>query len=56
MPAVGGGAPYMLSPNAQKGIATCQDKTNMIVPLLPCLNAATYSSYFKLATNRVISK
>ena len=55
-PQAGAGAPYTLSANAQKVVSTCKDKNNQTVNLAACLSSAAYSSFFKLATNRVIVK
>jgi len=55
-PAAGAGPPYTLSASSGKTIDTCKDKSGSVVPLNVCLNAAAYSSYFQLATDRVIIK
>lgn len=55
-PVAGAGAPYKLIPNAQKIITGCTDKNNAAVPLAACIDAAAYSSYFRLAMDRVILK
>jgi cysteine-rich repeat protein len=55
-PVGGAGAPYKLTTNAQKVIAGCTDKNNAAVPVAMCLEAAAYSSYFRLAMGRVILK
>ncbi|MEZ4293848.1 MAG: DUF4215 domain-containing protein [Polyangiaceae bacterium] len=52
----GAGAPYVLALNAQKTVSTCTDKNGASVPIGACLNAAAYSSFFRLATGRVIAK
>ena len=55
--AVGGaGAPYKLNVNAQKIVTSCSDKSNAPVSLSVCLDAAAYSSFFRLAMDRVILK
>lgn len=57
VPPAGGGAPYTLSANAMTRVVdTCKDKNNVVVPLQACLDAAAYSSFFKLTTDRVIIK
>ncbi len=54
-PAAGAGAPYTLSASSGTSIDTCKDKNGTVVSNLEaCLNAATYSSYFKFASDRVI--
>ena len=45
-----------LQADAQKVVTTCRDNTNQVVDLSTCLNAAAYSSYFQLTTDRVILK
>jgi len=54
--AVGGGAPYQLVAGPNKAVAMCRDRNNAMVDLAACLADATYSSYFKFATGRVIAK
>lgn len=54
MPAAGQGAPYALSVDGSKRVTACKDKSNAVVPLQTCLDAAAYSSSFKYATDRVI--
>lgn len=56
VPAAGAGAPYRLQANAAKTVVTCRDKNNAPTTLATCLNAAAYSSAFKLTTRRVIVK
>ena len=56
VPQPGAGGPYTLQANAQKVVSACLDKDGMPVPLAACLDAAAYSSFFKFATGRVISK
>lgn len=48
--------PYKLSAGSNKQVNGCKDKNGKTVPLDACLQAAAYSSYFKLATDRVIIK
>jgi hypothetical protein len=55
-PVEGAGAPYTLSVNAQKVVTGCADKNNAPVILAACLNAAAFSSYFRVAMDRVILK
>jgi hypothetical protein len=55
-PVAGAGGLYTLAVNAQKTVATCRDKNNAVVDLNTCLNAAAYSSFFHIATERVILK
>lgn len=55
-PVLGAGPPYKLSANSDRQVTTCRDKDNQVVPLDACLAAATYSSFFKFATGRVIIK
>lgn len=55
-PVAGAGGPYKLSVNAQKTVGECRDSKNAVVDLNTCLNAAAYSSFFKIATERVILK
>ena len=55
-PVGGTGAPYKLIASAQKIVTSCTDKNNMAVPLATCVGAAAYSSYFRLAMDRVILK
>ena len=53
-PVAGAGGPYKLAVNAQKSVTSCTDKNNAPVTLQTCLDAAAYSSFFKIAMNRVI--
>jgi cysteine-rich repeat protein len=55
-PAAGAGGPYTLVANGQKSVSSCKDKNGATVDLATCLDAAAYSSFFKLATNRIIAK
>lgn len=56
-PVAGAGAPYRLLANgATKSVTSCRDKNNAVVTLATCLNAAAYSSAFRLTTRRVILK
>lgn len=50
----GAGAPYKLSASSGVTVDTCKDKSGAKVDLDKCLAAAAYSSYFKLATDRVL--
>jgi hypothetical protein len=57
VPPAGAGPSYTLQANAQtKVVSTCRDSSNTVVNLQDCLNDAAYSSFFKLATSRVILK
>jgi cysteine-rich repeat protein len=55
VPIAGAGPPYtfLLTGNAVTG---CRDKNAQAVDLNACLDSAAYSSYFRLATDRVIPK
>jgi cysteine-rich repeat protein len=53
-PIAGAGAPYTLSASSGVTVDTCKDKSGAKVNLDKCLAAATYSSYFKFATDRVL--
>jgi len=56
-PDQGAGYPYTLSrDNTTKKVNGCRDKNNANVNLALCLADASYSAYFKLATDRVIGK
>ena len=55
-PVAGAGAPYRLTVNAQKQVTGCRDKNNATVTLSACLADATYSSYLRFASGRVIAK
>ena len=56
-PAGGDGAPYQLLANASThAVTSCQDKKGASVTLSTCLNAAAYSSAYRLKTGRVIIK
>jgi len=56
-PAAGEGAPYRLVASASNHAVTgCRDKKDSPVTLNVCLNAAAYSSAFRLKTDRVIIK
>ena len=52
----GAGGPYQLSANGNQVVNGCTDKHGASVALATCLNAAAYSSAYKLTTNRVIVK
>lgn len=54
-PVAGAGPPYKLLPDAQRAVSSCLDKNGAQAPLATCLSAAAYSSFFKVATNRVIA-
>jgi cysteine-rich repeat protein len=56
VPPVGAGPPYTLTENASHVVTTCRDHTSVVVNLTDCLNDAAYSSFFRLATGRVIAK
>jgi cysteine-rich repeat protein len=56
LPQPGGGGPYQLSAGAAHAVNTCRDKAGTVVPLATCLDAAAYSSAYKLTTDRVIIK
>jgi len=56
-PEGGAGAPYKFTTNAiSHAVTGCRDKNNAAVPLTTCLNAAAYSSVYRLTTGRVIIK
>jgi cysteine-rich repeat protein len=56
-PAAGDGAPYHLLASASTHAVTgCRDKKDMPVTLNACLNAAAYSSAYRLKSGRVIIK
>src|SRR5262249_19525731 len=55
-PPQGAGAPDSLQLNAQNAVSGCRDKNNAGMPLAACLSAAAYSSFFRVATNRVIAR
>jgi len=56
-PQGGAGAPYRLLANAtSNAVVACRDKSNASVALATCLNAAAYSSAYRLETGRVIIK
>jgi len=56
-PVAGAGGPYTFTTNNMtKEVTGCKDKNNMTVDLATCRNAASYSSFFKFATGRVIPK
>lgn len=56
-PVGGAGAPYRLSANAITNAVTgCRDKANNFVALATCLNAAAYSTAYRLKTGRAIIK
>jgi cysteine-rich repeat protein len=56
-PQGGAGAPYRLIANAtSNAVVGCRDKNNASVTLATCLNAAAYSSAYRLKTGRVIIK
>lgn len=55
-PVGGAGAPYKLVADPQKHVSACTDKNNTVVPLGVCLDAAAYSSFFRVAMDRVILK
>jgi hypothetical protein len=55
-PVLGAGAPYSFAADATGHVTTCRDKSGMVVPLAGCLDAAAYSTAFKLTTDRVIFK
>jgi cysteine-rich repeat protein len=52
----GAGAPYRLIANNDGAVTACRDKKDKSVPLATCLNAAAYSSAYRLKTGRVIIK
>ena len=52
----GAGGPYQLSANGNHVVNGCKDKHGTPAALATCLNAAAYSSAYKLTTNRVIVK
>lgn len=56
LPQAAGGGPYKLSANGNHVVTGCKDKNGTTVALAACLNAAAYSSAYKLTTNRVIVK
>ena len=53
---VGAGPPYSFTENASHVVTACRDHNNVNVTLTDCLNDAAYSSFFRLATDRVIAK
>jgi cysteine-rich repeat protein len=56
-PAAGDGAPYKLLANVSTHAVTgCRDKKDAPVALNACLNAAAYSTAYRLKTGRVIIK
>jgi len=55
-PAGGAGGPYRLITNANHAVSGCRDKSNTPVTLATCLNAAAYSSAYRVKTGRVIIK
>lgn len=55
-PPAGAGAPYKLVADSSRAVSACLDKNNAQVPLAACLSAAAYSSFFRVATDRVIAK
>jgi cysteine-rich repeat protein len=55
-PVAGAGGPYNLTTDAAKKVSGCTDKDGASVNLNECLAAAAYSSYFRIATDRVILK
>ncbi|HEY0463414.1 MAG TPA: hypothetical protein VGC79_04355, partial [Polyangiaceae bacterium] len=50
------GAPYRLITNDNHAVTGCRDKNNRFVTLSTCLNAAAFSSAYRLRTGRVIIK
>ena len=55
-PPPGAGGAYWLSTDANHHVNTCRDRNNVVVNLDSCLAAAAYSSFFLLATDRIIPK
>jgi hypothetical protein len=56
-PQGGAGAPYRFTTSASThAVTACRDKDNETVSLQTCLNAAAYSSAYRLKTGRVIIK
>src|SRR6478735_2922917 len=55
-PAAGAGGPYRLIANNNNAVSGCRDKNNGSVMLSACLNAAAYSSAYRLRTGRAIIK
>jgi len=55
-PPAGAGGPYRLSWTSNGIVDQCADKTGAGVDLYQCLDAAAFSTFFKLATDRVIMK
>jgi cysteine-rich repeat protein len=55
-PVAGAGPKYKLTVNSQKVVVGCKDRNGASVDLGVCLDSAAYSSYFRLATNRIIPK
>jgi len=56
-PAAGAGAPYRLFAGpTTHAVTVCRDKLGSLVTLSTCLNAAAYSSAYRLKTGRVIIK
>ncbi|HET7540120.1 MAG TPA: hypothetical protein VFK05_09615 [Polyangiaceae bacterium] len=55
-PVAGAGAPYRLIANSSNAVTACRDKKDDSVTLARCLNAAAYSSAYRLGTGRVIIK
>ena len=52
----GAGGPYRLFTGAGNIVNRCADRTGATVDLDACLDAAAYSTFFRLATDRVIFK
>lgn len=55
-PAVGAGPPYTFQENTSHQVVSCQDKSGTTVSLPACEAAAAYSTYMKIAVDRVILK
>jgi hypothetical protein len=56
VPPAGAGPPYTLQLNSNDVVSTCLDSTNTPVNLNACLADAAYSSFFRIATGRVMLK
>jgi cysteine-rich repeat protein len=55
-PQPGAGAPYTLSADSARHVSACRDRDGALVDLEMCLDAAAYSTFLKLATDRVIGR
>lgn len=53
-PPAGAGAPYRPALDANNSVVSCSDRLGAAHNLAACLANATYTSYFKFTTDRVI--